>query len=156
MLTLLLFPPGSEMLGILTTLRSSTLLSTFLEALTRGTPSSANPTAKPRPIEMHAHDSERYVGDMLGWVHQAVASEREFLEGLFGVEEEGRMVGSTRRNMGSLTVGGEGLDERGLLGQRQRERVEKERLVREVLDRCLEGCCRPLRVSFFSPSALYS
>lgn len=24
----------------------------------------------PRPIEMHAHDPRRYVGDMLAWVHQ--------------------------------------------------------------------------------------
>lgn len=24
----------------------------------------------PRPIEVHAHDPLRYVGDMLGWLHQ--------------------------------------------------------------------------------------
>ena len=32
---------------------------------------------------MHAHDPLRYIGDMLAWVHQAVAGEKEFLESLF-------------------------------------------------------------------------
>ena len=35
-----------------------------MQALTRG----------PRPIEMHAHDPRRYVGDMMAWVHQSLAS----------------------------------------------------------------------------------
>lgn len=39
----------------------------------------------------------RYVGDMLAWVHQAIAAEREFLESLFGLKGDGRMVGSVRR-----------------------------------------------------------
>lgn len=82
----------------------------------------------PRPIELHAHDSQRYVGDMLAWVHQATAGEREFLESLFGVRETKRMVGSVRTM------------ERG---------SEEEELVRDMLDRNLEGCCRPLRVSAF-------
>ena len=64
---------------------------------------------------------------MLAWVHQATAGEREFLESLFGVKVDGRMVGSVR--------------EQGV--------GEEEELVREMLDRDLEGCCRPLRVSFF-------
>ena len=36
-----------------------------------------------RPIEMQAHDPIRYAGDMLAWVHQAIASEKEFLCTLF-------------------------------------------------------------------------
>lgn len=98
---------------------------------------------------------------MLAWVHQAVAGEREFLEGFFGVEGDGRMVGSVRRNVGSLalaaTTGQDGAadgagstirDRKTLARERlaREDQVEKERLVREVLDRCLEGCCRPLRV----------
>lgn len=39
-----------------------------------------------RPIEMQAHDPVRYVGDMLAWTHQAIASEREFLHNLLGPE----------------------------------------------------------------------
>lgn len=39
----------------------------------------------------------RYVGDMLAWVHQTIAAEREFLESLFNVKSDMRMVGSVRR-----------------------------------------------------------
>ena len=39
----------------------------------------------------------RYVGDMLAWVHQTVAAEREFLESLFDVKSDMRMVGSVRK-----------------------------------------------------------
>jgi hypothetical protein len=62
-----------------------------MTALTRG-----GPSGLPRPIELHAHDPLRYVGDMLAWVHQAIAAEREFLESLFSVGGDGRMVGSAR------------------------------------------------------------
>lgn len=54
-----------------------------MEALTRG-----GPGGTPRPIELHAHDPLRYVGDMLAWLHQAVAGEREFLEALFDYRGE--------------------------------------------------------------------
>ncbi|GAB4822825.1 hypothetical protein N2152v2_009871 [Parachlorella kessleri] len=54
--------------------RHTALFQRFIKALTRG----------PRPIEMHAHDPRRYVLDMMAWVHQALASEREFLVSLFG------------------------------------------------------------------------
>ncbi|KAL7409891.1 oligomeric Golgi complex subunit 6 [Mrakia frigida] len=110
----------TEALSTLSHLRSTSLLSLFLDALTRG-----GPSGLPRPIELHAHDPQRYVGDMLAWVHQATAGEREFLESLFGAKAvDGRMVGSMRRK-------GEG---------------EEEELVREMLDRDMEGCCRPLRI----------
>ena len=68
--------------------RQSTLLALFLEALTRGGSSGLL-----RPIEFHAHDPIRYIGDMLAWVHQAIAAECEFLESLFG---QTRMVGAVR------------------------------------------------------------
>ena len=54
----------------------------FIRALTRG-----GPGGMPRPIEMHAHDPRRYLGDMLAWVHQSLASERELLLSLFGEDE---------------------------------------------------------------------
>lgn len=50
----------------------------FVVALTRG-----GPNGIPRPIELHAHDPARYCGDMLAWVHQAVATETEFFRVLF-------------------------------------------------------------------------
>eukprot|EP01025_Chloroclados_australasicus_P062035 TRINITY_DN8145_c0_g3_i1.p1 TRINITY_DN8145_c0_g3~~TRINITY_DN8145_c0_g3_i1.p1 ORF type:complete len:639 (-),score=78.14 TRINITY_DN8145_c0_g3_i1:421-2337(-) len=58
--------------------RHNSLFERFINALTRG----------PRPIEMHAHDPRRYVGDMLAWTHQSLASERELLVAMFGEEED--------------------------------------------------------------------
>eukprot|EP00051_Salpingoeca_urceolata_P013898 m.176022 g.176022 ORF g.176022 m.176022 type:complete len:724 (-) comp17932_c1_seq2:44-2215(-) len=46
----------------------------FVDALTRG-----GGGGTPRPIELNSHDAMRYVGDMLAWLHQNVASERELL-----------------------------------------------------------------------------
>ena len=34
---------------------------------------------------------------MLAWVHQSIAAEHEFLESLFGLKSDGRMVGSIRK-----------------------------------------------------------
>ncbi|KAK9962560.1 hypothetical protein ABG768_007918 [Culter alburnus] len=70
------------------TARRSSVVRGFIDALTRG-----GPGGTPRPIEMHSHDPMRYVGDMLAWLHQATASEKEHLEALLkqvtvqGVEE---------------------------------------------------------------------
>lgn len=92
----------------------------FLDALTRG-----GPSGFPRPIEIHAHDPTRYIGDMLGWVHQVVAGEHEFLNGLFDIKDDGRMVGSIR------TI---------------RQDNEDERWVRGLLDESVEKLSTPLRV----------
>ena len=100
--------------------RSQALMDAFLAALTRG-----GPGGLPRPIELHAHDPLRYVGDMLAWVHQAIAAEREFMEGLFGVGGDGRMVGSVRR-----------FD----------EATEEEGWIRELMDLGVAKLCVPLKV----------
>lgn len=62
----------------ITASRRSVLVRRFITALTRG-----GPNGIPRPIEMHAHDPVRYCGDMLAWVHQAIATENEFFRVLF-------------------------------------------------------------------------
>ena len=82
----------SEALAFLSQSRQTILLNAFTNALTRG-----GPGGLPRPIELHAHDPMRYVGDMLAWVHQTIAAEREFLESLFDVKSDMRMVGSVRK-----------------------------------------------------------
>ncbi|KAK7693935.1 hypothetical protein QCA50_003509 [Cerrena zonata] len=79
----------NEGLSLLSQTRQATFMNGFMDALTRG-----GPGGLPRPIELHAHDPMRYVGDMLAWVHQAIAAEREFLESLFGVKGDRRMVGA--------------------------------------------------------------
>lgn len=58
--------------------RRGWLVRGFLDALTMGGPGGA-----PRPIELQAHDPQRYVGDMLAWVHQALPSEHEAAQALF-------------------------------------------------------------------------
>lgn len=112
-------PSSSDSLKILTEVRQATLLSSFLEALTRG-----GPGGLPRPIELHAHDPTRYVGDMLAWVHQAMAGEREFLESLFGIKGDNRMVGSVRKARDT----------------------EEEEYVAKLMDGDLEKLSMPLRV----------
>ena len=59
------------------TARRTAIVRGFIDALTRG-----GPGGTPRPIELHSHDPLRYVGDMLAWLHQAVASEEEHIQTL--------------------------------------------------------------------------
>ena len=60
------------------TARRAVLVGAFIDALTLGTvfgvPSN--------PIEMHADDPTRYVGDMLAWLHHAIPLEKENILGL--------------------------------------------------------------------------
>ena len=100
--------------------RQATVLSSFITALTRG-----GPSGYPRPIELHAHDPLRYVGDMLAWVHQSIAAEREFLESLFGLKSDGRMVGSIRKFDST---------------------DEEDDWIRELMDLALGKLCMPLKV----------
>ncbi|EIW66514.1 hypothetical protein TREMEDRAFT_34802 [Tremella mesenterica DSM 1558] len=109
-----------DAISVLTSTRQSSILAAFLDALTKG-----GPNGLPRPIELHAHDPTRYVGDMLAWVHQTTASEHEFLDGLFGVKEKRRMVGAER--VGE-SVG------------------QEEEMVASSLDKDLEGLSRPLKM----------
>ncbi|EKM55271.1 uncharacterized protein PHACADRAFT_143387, partial [Phanerochaete carnosa HHB-10118-sp] len=110
----------ADALNVLSQTRQATLLNTFTVALTRG-----GRGGLPRPIELHAHDPLRYVGDMLAWVHQAIAAERDFLEGLFGrrAEEGGRMVGAPRTRSDSV----------------------EEEWMAELMDRAVSGLCTPLK-----------
>lgn len=57
--------------------RRAAIVRGFIDALTRG-----GPGGMPRPIELHSHDPLRYVGDMLAWLHQTIASEKEMIEGV--------------------------------------------------------------------------
>ena len=54
------------------TTRRAILVRNFIDALTRG----------PKPIEEHSSDHQRYVGDMLAWLHQAIPTERDALHHL--------------------------------------------------------------------------
>ncbi|XP_013111747.2 conserved oligomeric Golgi complex subunit 6 [Stomoxys calcitrans] len=58
--------------------RRAVLVRLFIEALTEG-----GPGGNPKPIEMHAHDPKRYIGDMFAWLHQAIPTEKDNLTMLF-------------------------------------------------------------------------
>lgn len=57
------------------TARRSAIVRSFIDALTKG-----GSSGTPRPIELHSHDPLRYVGDMMAWIHQACATEKEYLK----------------------------------------------------------------------------
>lgn len=61
---------------------------------------------------------------MLAWVHQAIAAECEFLESLFGLSGQARMVGAVRTFNGS----------------------EEEEWVKELLNSSVGKLCVPLKV----------
>ena len=71
--------------------RQAAMLSSFKAALTTG-------SVHGRLIELHAHDALLYIGDMLAWVHQAIAAERELLETLLGIGAGACMPSAMRGN----------------------------------------------------------
>lgn len=73
----------------------------------------------PRPIEMHAHDPRRYLGDMLAWVHQSLASERELFVGLFGDDSRTASDAAAAPDMPRTSI---------------------------LLDRVFDSICRPVKV----------
>lgn len=138
-----------DTLSVLSSTRSSAIANMFIEALTRGSDpgkggkgagaSGNDPNAAAaRPIELHAHDPIRYVGDILAWVHQAMASEREFLESLFGLKESGRRVGAARPALDATTA--------PQTPDLNASVISDEARLRALLDKNLEGCGRPLRI----------
>ena len=68
--------------------RRNELVHGFIDAMTCGLSSGSrggNRSSSSRPIELHAHDPPRYVGDMLAWVHQAVPNEKETAHSLLSL-----------------------------------------------------------------------
>jgi len=59
--------------------RRAALAQRFFQALSHGDTSSGA-----RPIELQACDPVRYIGDMLAWIHENAASEREAIASLMG------------------------------------------------------------------------
>lgn len=59
--------------------RRQALVNAFVRALTAG-----GPGGVPAAMDANAHDAVRYVGDMLAWFHQALASEKELIASILG------------------------------------------------------------------------
>jgi hypothetical protein len=111
------------------TARRSLLVKAFLDALTIG-----GPYGTPKPIELHAHDPLRYVGDMLAWLHQAVPTEADNLKALLRditedlCLEENVPDNSMNKNNGSKV-----------------QMFGKEKCIDSSLHHITEGACRPMR-----------
>ncbi len=65
--------------------RRMSLVQSFIDALTREGHTG-------RPIELHSHDPVRYCSDMLGWLHQAIATENDHISGLLMDEDVDKSV----------------------------------------------------------------
>ena len=115
----------------------------FVVALTQGGPSGQ----VFRAIDLHAHDSVRYVGDMLAWMHQTVASEEEFLEAVFGEihssDKSGRKDENNTNGVAMTTSSATKVDQE-LVGLS----------IQELLARSLQGLGRPLRVRIMQVNQL--
>lgn len=119
----------------------------FLNALTRG-----GPGGTPRPIELQAHDSLRYIGDMLAWIHQACASEKEMLESVFQKPAKSRFIGMILAKIGSfvfimfvcnrqILLKDDAEESNGLAGS-----FKIKDAIDALLDCVVEGTSRPLKV----------
>ncbi|KAL0476993.1 COG6 [Acrasis kona] len=78
--------------------RKTALVSKFFDALHGG---------RRRPIEMAAHDPVRYIGDILAWIHQSAASERELVDSLLSNDESepGTPTSSSSSSLQSYSFG---------------------------------------------------
>lgn len=65
--------------------RRMALVQAFIDALTRE-------GSTGRPIELHSHDPVRYCSDMLGWLHQAIATEKDHVSSLASEFDDERTV----------------------------------------------------------------
>ena len=123
--------------------RRMLLVQRFVAALTVG-----GVGGTPRPIELQAHDPVRYVGDMVAWVHQAVASEKELLTSLFsapkGAAPHSPPPTTTTTSSGLGADGGEGEGEG--VGEDVGEGGDQVKTVGELLAHVTEGLARPLKV----------
>eukprot|EP00616_Rhizochromulina_sp_CCMP1243_P008845 CAMPEP_0118980786 /NCGR_PEP_ID=MMETSP1173-20130426/29108_1 /TAXON_ID=1034831 /ORGANISM="Rhizochromulina marina cf, Strain CCMP1243" /LENGTH=726 /DNA_ID=CAMNT_0006931157 /DNA_START=89 /DNA_END=2265 /DNA_ORIENTATION=- len=124
--------------------RRTGLVQRFIAALTIG-----GPGGTPRPIELQAHDPVRYLGDMLAWMHQALASERDFLASLFA--DDDRAPGALSVTPPSGGGGGVRYSEGEGVEEGDGEGVElledsTPRSLSDLLSFVVEGMARPLRV----------
>jgi hypothetical protein len=100
----------------------------------------------------------RYIGDMLAWVHQCIAAEREFLEALFSLDliprRTNRRIGTAhttedqQASTGSSSNANANRDEEGQ-GSNSSPVVpghqEEEIWVNQLLDAAIQKVCVPLK-----------
>jgi hypothetical protein len=112
--------------------RESILSDSFHAALTGSTSEEHIAT---KPIEFHAHDPLRYIGDMLAWAHSTTVSEREALENLF-ISDGDEIKRSIQAGLES---------EPWLRGDEDAEAFDGRRALNQLVSRDLTGVARLLR-----------
>ncbi|XP_013406875.1 conserved oligomeric Golgi complex subunit 6 [Lingula anatina] len=123
------------------TARRTAIVRGFIDALTRG-----GPGGTPRPIELHSHDPLRYVGDMLAWLHQATASEKEHLQTLLKKCNNCWKIlyGPMYRKKTGIYSGLYGYE---LIEEAVMKADEaNEGTIQDILGHITEGVCRPFKV----------
>ncbi|KAL2889061.1 oligomeric Golgi complex subunit 6 [Ceratocystis lukuohia] len=117
--------------------RERILSDSFYTALT-GINAAGHQESVSKPIELVAHDSLRYVGDMLAWTHSATVGEKEALEVLFVSEgdEIAKGLESGRKNEIWSLVHDETSNE---------EPFDARKALNELVDRDIAGASRLLR-----------
>jgi len=137
--------------------RRSLLVQRFVIALTQGdnttsittisnlssSSSTSSLSSSGRALDLHAHDAVRYVSGMLAWMHQAIASEVEFLEAIFGSENRDN---TTSSNTISSTTGtthgmenGKNTTNSSSIGSASTTNQMIGLSIDELLARCLQG-----------------
>ncbi|KAL9011779.1 MAG: hypothetical protein Q9173_003408 [Seirophora scorigena] len=121
--------------------RERILTDGFYSALTGSSANQVNDSTM-KPIELHAHDSLRYIGDMLAWTHSATVSEREALESLFIAEGDkmARGVQAGRDSEPWSSNDGEGFNGPKVLGNLvNRNMAGVARSLRQRIDQAIQG-----------------
>ena len=113
------------------------LIRRFLAALTQG-----GPNGVPRPIDYQAGDPQRYVTDIFGWMHQAVASEREFVQALFIPSDESHTHNLSPGPQSALQL----TDSDPQPDQNQEKVLSDTEHAQNMLSSIFEGLNRPLKV----------
>ncbi|KAK4228143.1 oligomeric Golgi complex subunit 6 [Podospora fimiseda] len=118
--------------------REHVLSDSFYTALTGSSASGVEDTSV-KPIELAAHDTLRYVGDMLAWAHSAAVGEREALGGLFigEAEEIAKGIQAGRENEVWRLAAEDGED--------SNEDFDPIKTLNELVDRDMSGAARILR-----------
>lgn len=102
-----------------------------------------------KPIELHAHDALRYIGDMLAWTHSATVSEREALESLFIAEgdEMAKGIQAGRHSEPWSSLGSESFDGRRALSDLvNRDMAGVARALRQRVEQAIQGQNDPVIV----------
>ncbi|KAL9006382.1 MAG: hypothetical protein Q9188_000856 [Gyalolechia gomerana] len=128
--------------------REHILTDSFYAALT-GSSTNQNNDFMMKPIEVHAHDALRYIGDMLAWTHSTTVSEREALESLFIAEgdEVAKGIQAGRHSEPWSSLDSESFDGRKALSNLvNRNMAGVARALRQRVEQAIQGQNDPVVV----------